>query len=73
MTLNEAIRDIQENEALSASCRNALHGATAGHPWCVDKTIEQRKGEVLCALAGRSVHGQRYVNVERAQKEASDV
>lgn len=66
MTLNEVIRDIQENEDLSAACRNVLHGATAGHPWCTGKTIEQRKGEVLCALAGRNVHGQRLANVEQA-------
>ena len=66
MTLNEAIREIQENETLTAEARNALHGATEGHPWCGGKTLDQRKLEVRCAIAGRGVHAQRAFNVERA-------
>jgi hypothetical protein len=66
MTLNEAIRDIQENETLSADARNALHGALDGHPWCVGKDLDQRKLEVRFAIAGRGVHAQRALNVERA-------
>lgn len=68
MTLNEAIRDIQENETLTAEARNMLHGATLGHPWCKDKTLDQRKQEVLMAIAGRGVHGMRYSSVERARQ-----
>jgi len=67
MTLNEAIREIQENETLSAAARNALHGATKGHPWCNDKDLLTRKNEVLFAIGGRMVHMRRINAIERAE------
>lgn len=68
MTLNEAIAAINEQTSLSAEARNALHGATAGHPWCAGKTLEQRRQEVLCAIAGRKAHGMLIQQVERAKE-----
>ncbi len=53
MTLNEVIKDIQEKYQLSAEARNALHGATFGHPWCGDKSLETRKLEALFATVDR--------------------
>ena len=66
MTLNDAIRDIQENEALQSETRNILHAATFGHPWCSGKSFNQRKKEVLWAIAGRGIHGLRIMAVERS-------
>jgi len=66
MTLNEAIRDIQENEYLSAEARNALHVATEGHPWCVGQSLEDRKLAVRVILADRRIDPIRMDRVERA-------
>lgn len=52
-TLNEVIRSIQAEYSLSADTRNALHGATLGHPWCAGKTLDQRKAEAQYAVGGR--------------------
>jgi hypothetical protein len=51
--LNATIRLIQEEYSLSADTRNALHGATAGHPWCEGKPLEQRINEARFALSGK--------------------
>jgi len=53
--LNEIIKEIQETSELSAECRNALHGATEGHPWAEGKDFSQRKLEARVALAGRKI------------------
>jgi hypothetical protein len=68
MTLNEAIAAIHEDGAVtSAEGRNALHGATEGHPWCKGKSLEQRKLEVLFVCAGRRVSGEIVDRVRRAR------
>lgn len=51
--INECIRIIQKEDSLSAECRNMLHGATTGHPWCAGKSVDQRVTEIVCAVAGR--------------------
>jgi hypothetical protein len=69
MTLNEIIAAIHEDgEINSAAGRNALHGATEGHPWCAGKTLEQRKLEVLFVVAGRRVSGELVDRVRRAAR-----
>jgi hypothetical protein len=52
-TLNETIVEIQQAYALSPETRNALHGATAGHPWCLGKSLAQRRKEAAFALCGK--------------------
>ena len=53
MNLNEVIRYIQGEYSLSADTRNALHGATEGHPWCEGKTLDQRKQEAAFAVGAK--------------------
>jgi hypothetical protein len=66
-TLNEIIAKIQADSGarLSAEARNALHGATDGHPWCHGKTTLQRLMEVQFAIAGRGVHSALTHEIER--------
>lgn len=55
MVLNDIIERIQSDAELSAETRNCLHAATAGHPWCKGKTLDERKIDVRLACVGRGV------------------
>lgn len=65
--LNNIIHDIQVTERLTAEARNALHGATLGHPWCAGKELEQRIAELRCVLAGRKIDGRLLHRIERVR------
>ena len=54
--LDQLIEDVVESAQLGADALNALHGATSNHPWCADKSLSQRKLEVLFAIEGRGVN-----------------
>lgn len=65
--LNQIISEIQgdEHAKLSAEARNALHAATAGHPWCEGKDFDTRKLEVRFAIAGRGIDANIVHRLER--------
>lgn len=66
--LDEIITAIQVNVPLRAEARNALHGATSGHPWCAGKDLKQRAMEVRCAIAGYRVPVDALQRLERMSK-----
>lgn len=65
--LTDTIREILEHEEtrLSAEAINALHGATAGHPWAEGKSYCKRAWEAFFAISGRDVPASLRHKIER--------
>ena len=54
-----------ESTELSAEAKNVLHGARSTHPWAAGKSDWTRVLEVTGGLAGRRVHAQYHLRLER--------
>jgi fido (protein-threonine AMPylation protein) len=67
MKLDDVIKHIQENYQLSSEVRNALHGVLSSHPWCVGKSLEQRKFAMLLALFNsKGISSEIFSKIDRA-------